>query len=89
MRKGLILARAGKDSLHPRWLEGVQDRNWDLALSSFVEGPVAAEDACVLVEHEAGPKWKPLHSLISRRWDIVSRYRFVMLADDDLAFSVE
>lgn len=89
MRKGLILARVGDNSLHPQWLKGSSDRNWDLALSSFGKGPVAARDACVLVEHETGPKWGPLHSFITKHWGTISRYRFVMLPDDDLAFSSE
>ena len=85
MRDYLIIARVGDKSLHPRWLEG--DRNWDLALSSFGSAPVAHAGECVLVEKVKGPKWAPLHDLIVRNAELIDRYKYVMLPDDDLLFT--
>ena len=85
MRDFLVIARVGDKSLHPRWLNG--DRNWDLALSCFgKQTPVQAFD-CVLVENQVGPKWLPLHDFLVRNAELVGRYRYVMLPDDDLSFT--
>ena len=85
MREFLIIARVGDKSLHPGWLAG--SRNWDLALSCFGTMPPPAADQCVLVEQAVGPKWPPLHALITRHADLIGRYRYVMLPDDDLLMS--
>ena len=85
MRDFLVVARVGDRSLHPKWLDGA--RNWDLALSCFGTVPPAGAADCVLVEHVAGPKWAPLHDLITRNAELIARYRYVLLPDDDLLFS--
>lgn len=85
MRDALVIARVGDKSLHARWLDG--PRNWDLILSSFGSGPPERASECLLVEQVKGPKWAPLHDLITRNIDLVRRYRYVMLPDDDLLFS--
>jgi len=32
MRKNLVIVRAGDQSLHPSWLEGPEERNWETIL---------------------------------------------------------
>lgn len=77
----LVLVRAGASSLHGSY--STSGRRFDFALSSFVECPPDA-DGAVFVDHVAGPKWTGLLATIRARWDIVSRYRYVWLPDDDL-----
>lgn len=87
MRDYLVITRAGDKSLHPRWLS--ETRNWDLALSCFgAMSPERARD-CVAVTHVPGPKWRPLHDFIVTNAELVAKYRYVMLPDDDLLFSGE
>lgn len=53
MRSGLIIARAGDNSLHPRWLQEPH-RTGDLAISFFVEEAIPSEQECLVVERESG-----------------------------------
>lgn len=87
MRDFLVIARVGDRSLHPKWLDGA--RSWDLALSCFGTVAPARASECVLIEHMVGPKWSPLHDLITRHAELVQRYRYILLPDDDLLFSAE
>ena len=85
MRDYLVVTRAGDRSLHPRWLSGW--RNWDLALSCYGTKPPERSEVWVAVTHVGGPMWDPLHSFLTDHADLVSRYGYVMLPDDDLLLS--
>jgi hypothetical protein len=43
MRKNLILARVGKNSLHRCWIDQGKARDWDLYLCPFQEIPPQTE----------------------------------------------
>jgi hypothetical protein len=80
-RRGLVLIRSGASSLHGSFTTA--ERDFDFALSSFVDQPPDA-DGALFVHRVAGPKWAGLLATIRAHWDLVSRYDYVWLPDDDL-----
>ena len=84
MSRNLVVVRAGKNSLHPAWLAGETDRNWDLIVSAY---DLAAKfDAVpgVKVVLQPGGKWDGIHALFAGS-DLLSRYEYIWLPDDDIA----
>lgn len=82
-RKNLIVARVGRNSLHPRWLEGAEQRDWDLHLCPFEALPDGATEGCTTSEVIVGPKWTGLNTLLTQ-WDGWKAYDHIWLPDDDL-----
>lgn len=85
-RKNLVLARVGRNSLHPDWLDGAGDRNWDLRLVPFQEMPSQQGLDLVLGDVIPGPKWSGLRELL-KTWDGWREYDYVWMPDDDIAAS--
>jgi hypothetical protein len=83
-RKNLVLARVGRNSLHPDWLGGGADRNWDLRLVPFQEMPSQRGLDLVLGEVIPGPKWSGLRELLGT-WDGWREYDRIWMPDDDIA----
>ncbi len=83
-RRNLVVVRAGKNSLHPQWLSGEQDRNWDLVVSLYDPDAHFTHPGDVLVVARRGGKWDGLHALFANS-DIGSRYDYIWLPDDDIA----
>lgn len=81
MRANLVIARSGRNSLHPRWLEGGGERNWDLLLCPYQDGP--AQSDYPVPPSSAGQKWLGLDRML-RSDDIWRRYEYIWLPDDDL-----
>lgn len=81
-RRGLVVVRAGRSSLHESWRQGARAGEWDLLVSPYQEG-VAGGGPVV-----PGHKWDGLHKLLTadRRWQA---YDYIWLPDDDLAISGE
>jgi hypothetical protein len=83
-RRNLVVVRAGRNSLHPGWLDAGVRRNWDLAVSlydvsaRFDHGPDVVTVLC------EGGKWDGLAAYFTQS-DALSRYDYVWLPDDDLA----
>ena len=93
-RKYLLVVRAGDTSLHPTWLEGPAQRNWDLLVHAYgSECPWSDQDGVEILRAVGsdipGPKMRALHSLYSQKRDLFLSYDYICLADDDLAASVE
>jgi hypothetical protein len=82
-RRNLVIVRAGKSSLHPRWLDGGERRNWDLLVSYF--DPEARHDhpADVQTVVHRGGKWDGLYQSV-RDDALLDRYDHVWLPDDDI-----
>jgi hypothetical protein len=82
-RPNLVVVRAGKNSLHPRWLAGAQARSFDLIVSlydseaSFDHGP----DVPVVLRR--GGKWDGLHAVLGEE-GALDGYDYILLPDDDL-----
>jgi hypothetical protein len=86
-RRNLVVVRAGGKSLHPHWLAGEGDRNWDLVVSYFGEDPELFKDADVTRIDGKGTKWQGLHELFTRHRELVANYEYILLPDDDLMAS--
>jgi len=86
MRPNLVIARTGRSSLHPRWLEHGAARNWDLLLCPYQDGPT--ESDFPVPPATPGQKWLGLDQLLNAN-DIWRRYDYVWMPDDDLMATAE
>ncbi|WP_299804450.1 DUF707 domain-containing protein [uncultured Shewanella sp.] len=83
MKKYLVIARVGDNSLHPRWLENAAP-NFDLFLSYFGDKPNHYQAEATYYEQVKGGKWPIIHKLIENNWAFISQYDAVWLPDDDI-----
>jgi tetratricopeptide (TPR) repeat protein len=93
-KKYLVVVRAGNSSLHPTWLKGTAERNWDLIVHSYgSECPWSDEEGVEIIRATGpdivGPKMRAMHSLYGQRRNDFLAYDYVCFADDDLAASIE
>ena len=89
-RPNLVIVRAGDGSLHPNWLNGPgEERNWDLIVSYFGNDPDKFRDGDWVRIDRKGPKIPPLYELLSARRDLIDKYGYIWLPDDDLACTCE
>ena len=86
-RANLVIVRAGDQSLHPSWLSGHEDRNWDLVVSYFGNDPDRFRGPDIVRIDEPGPKWPALHELLASHPTLLDGYDYVWLPDDDLKAS--
>lgn len=82
-RPNLVIARVGRQSLHPSWLAAGQDRTFDLYLCPYQALDAPANADCSVGPMRAGPKWTGLRSLLAE-WDGWREYERIWLPDDDL-----
>ncbi|MDB5540623.1 MAG: hypothetical protein JWQ89_2350 [Devosia sp.] len=86
-RRFAVIVRAGENSLHRTWLKG-QARNWDLIVSWYGTTPyVASADETVL--EQRGLKWDVVAAQLRDHPEIVARYDYLIIGDDDVDISVE
>lgn len=83
-RRNLVIVRAGDASLHPRWLQGAEGRSWDLLVNYFGDDPDKYRDQDVIRIDGKGPKWPALKEVIEANRDLVDRYDYIWLPDDDI-----
>jgi hypothetical protein len=83
VRPHLVIARVGRRSLHPFWLERAKERSWDLYLCPFQEIEPAADVECTIGEVLPGPKWAGLRTLLNS-WNGWRDYEYIWLPDDDI-----
>ena len=88
MRRNLIIARVGQNSLHSSWLAASQDRTWDLYLCPYQ--PLAPQGTLDLRLGEVipGPKWTGLRQLLAQ-WNGWQEYARIWLPDDDIFASAQ
>ncbi len=86
-RKNLVIVRAGDNSLHPEWLKGGDERNWDVIVNYYGDSPTRFLDANVKRIDSKGPKWPALYELISANPGFLVDYSSIWLPDDDLLTS--
>lgn len=88
-RANLVVVPAGPQSLHPYWLEAIDDdaRNWDLCVGYYgAERPGSTVPCDYLAHIPQSKKFRLLHDLFqpdSPLWD----YEAIWFADDDLLAS--
>jgi hypothetical protein len=81
-RRNLVVARVGRNSLHPGWLSAGA-RNWDLYLCPYQELHPQENLDCTVGDVIPGPKWSGLRELLMH-WDGWRDYDRIWLPDDDL-----
>jgi len=85
-RRNLVLLRAGDSSIHSEWLGAPgQERNWDLVLSYFGDDPHKFRGGDWLRIDSKGPKLRGLYEFIRGHEQLVRRYDYIWLPEDDLA----
>jgi hypothetical protein len=84
-RRFLTIVRAGNGSLHPSWLAGCDSRSWDIVVSYFGDDPNRFRAPDVTRIDSKGPKWPALHALLQAHPELIARYDYIWLPDDDLA----
>ncbi len=86
MRRNLVIARVGANSLHPEWLDPRSPRNWDLRLAPYQANPKEARRGCDVGEIVEGPKWTGIRAVLNG-WEGWRDYDYVWLPDDDIRTS--
>jgi hypothetical protein len=84
MKPYLALFRSGPSSLHPHAIARLEAQNFDYALSWFGDEPPKVAHGAVFVHMQKGAKWPGLKETLAAHGDLISRYRYVWLPDDDL-----
>lgn len=84
MRRNLVIVRAGDSSLHPTWLPPSGQRSWDLVVNYFGDDPHRHRAPDLQRIDGKGPKWRGLHRLFTAHPQLLERYEYIWLPDDDL-----
>ncbi len=82
MKQNLVILRCGRDSLHPHWLQGGWERNFDLVLCPYQEiepEPGAFWQSAPII----GQKWNGIYQFLLQ-WPQWREYKYIWLPDDDL-----
>jgi hypothetical protein len=82
-RPFLVFMRVGATDLLPQWLAAEPERNWDLFVSGYA--PRAPHPAAVATVIGGYNKLEHFHECVKSGALDLSAYRYVLLADDDLA----
>jgi hypothetical protein len=85
----LIVSRVGPDSLHRHWLEPGGRRNFDLFLSSYDPDLSQPQGEGVHFEYRPGRKVAGYGAFLAEHAELLRRYDYVALFDDDLLVGSE
>jgi len=89
-RRNLVLLRCGDSSIHAEWLEcGDEARNWDFIVNYFDDDPDIFRGGDWLRIDSKGLKMQGLHDFILAHEDLIRRYEYIWLPDEDLRISCE
>ncbi|MBD2841005.1 DUF707 domain-containing protein [Erythrobacter rubeus] len=86
-RRNLVLVRVGAKSLHRDWLEGPEERNWDLQLSQYDDDPDICKGGDLPLSVDKGTKWDSIYRYLTANPDLLDRYDYIAFMDDDLIFT--
>jgi hypothetical protein len=90
MSKNLIIAPVGDISLHKNWLN--QNKNFDLILIYYGDSDEKFEDYkkdSILIIKDKGPAGKLYYRTILNNLELIKKYDFIWLPDDDLGTDYE
>jgi len=81
----LVIVRAGKDSLHPGWMEqgGVRPA-FDLLVAAYHKDAVSEDAPGIRYRLIPGSKVRGWNAVLREQADLVRRYQHVALIDDDI-----
>ena len=88
-RKNLIITRAGSKSLHPSWVEGTVERNFDLLVAAYDEKVMTDQLEDVQYFFIPGYKVEGWSKLFKMRPDLLNNYAQFAFIDDDIAATAE
>ncbi|BCK75405.1 fucolectin tachylectin-4 pentraxin-1 [Acetobacter aceti NRIC 0242] len=84
-RRFLVLARVGEDSLHREWIaDDTTPRNWDLQLNVYAKDHSLSFDGDLPTVFDYGTKWDSIARHFKANPELLDRYDYIMLPDDDL-----
>ncbi len=84
-RRFLVIGRVGGKSLHKSWIEDSScTRTWDLQLNAYGDAAAQIADADLPTVIDQGTKWDSLARHFRANPELLERYEYVMLPDDDL-----
>ncbi|MFS3135928.1 DUF707 domain-containing protein [Gluconacetobacter sacchari] len=84
-RRFLVLGRVGDNSLHRSWIaDRTVARNWDLQLNAYAKDVSRCQDGDLPPVFDYGTKWDSIARHFRANPDLLDRYEYVMLPDDDL-----
>ncbi|MBV7266298.1 DUF707 domain-containing protein [Erythrobacter ani] len=86
-RKNLVFVRVGSKSLHRGWLDGPDERNWDLQLSQYDDDPEIGKGGDLPLSIDKGTKWDSIYRYLTKNRDVLERYDYIAFMDDDLIFT--
>lgn len=83
--RNLVVVRAGDRSLHPAWLTGGEEPEFDLIVSYFGDDPARYRDPRERRIDQKGGFWDGIHALFRSRPELLEAYDHFFLPDDDIA----
>lgn len=90
MKKYLVISTVGDESLHHEWVDG--DPNFDLILLYYGNNDNIAKEYTKQTLHvyaAKGEKYHLLKSLILSLPELISKYKYIWLPDNDVSISTE
>ena len=85
MKHNLVIIRAGDQSLHPEWLKGPEEQNWNLLVSYYGDDPDRFRGDDIRRIDAKGLKWPALYNLVGDLDHDLDQYDYIWFPDDDLA----
>ena len=82
--RNLVVVRAGDSSLHPRWFVDADAADFDLIVSYYGDDPARFRSPRENRVDCKGGKWNGVAALFAERPELLDRYDFFWLSDDDL-----
>ncbi|MBN9222092.1 MAG: hypothetical protein J0I79_29480 [Mesorhizobium sp.] len=83
-RRNLVIVRAGNNSLHQGWGAENPQCEFDLIVSYYGSDPsIFRQPHENRVDYKGG-KWDGIHALLRQQPELLDRYRYVWLPDDDI-----
>jgi hypothetical protein len=79
----LVIVRAGDSSLHPLWIADAHPE-WDLAVSYFGDDDEKSFNEAAFAHRFKGGKWDGLHAFFVANPNVLARYQYFWLPDDDI-----
>ena len=85
MKKNLIIAPAGDNSLHKKWIS--DNQSFDLVLLYYSNSDEKFEEYkkdCMIIEKKKLEKWHLMSHFIKNNLDLIKKYETIWFPDDDL-----
>ncbi len=83
----LVISRVGQQSLHREWCGPTSERRFDVLLSAYDNAVADPRQPGILFEHRPGAKVAGYGDVMRDHAELIARYDYVSLFDDDLSIS--